>query len=204
MSFMESPRFPDNIARGVSFGPTFSTSIAQTVGGQEYRNKNRTRGLCVGDCSHSIKTLEQHQELLKFFRSVAGRFVGFRFKDWSDYKCLPTEGVTTLVSGTTYQLNKLYQIAVGYNEIRKITKPVSGTIIIYRTRSSVTTNITGTSTINHTTGQVTVTSHQAGDTYNWEGQFDVPCRFDTDSMPVIMTHHEVFTWQQIPIVELLL
>lgn len=201
-SFMETPRFPDNISRGVNFGPEFVTSIATTTAGYEYRNRVRSRALCRGDCSHSVRTEAQHKELLTFFRSVGGRFTGFRFKDWSDYQCVGTQGFLSLVSGNIYQMYKFYEASTGFNESRKITKPVNTTIEIFRNRSAVVTEITSSSTIDYTTGKVTVTNHVAGDTYLWTGEFDVPCRFDTDRMSATMTHHEVFSWDQIPIVEL--
>jgi len=204
MAFIESPRFPEDISYGVTFGPEFSTSISQTIGGQEMRNRNRTRALCVGECSHALKTKQQLDTLLTFFRSMGGRFHAFRFKDWGDFTCEVAQGTLTLVSGSNYQMFKAYQAAIGFNELRKITKPVSGTIQIFRTRASVTTNITGTSTINHTTGVVTVTSHQAGDTYNWSGEFDVPCRFDSDRMAVNIENYGGYNWGQIPIKEVLL
>lgn len=204
MAFIESPRFPEDISYGVSFGPEFSTSIATTVSGREVRNRNRTRALCVGECAHALKTKAQFDTLLKFFRSMGGRFHAFRFKDWSDFNCAANESSMTLISGNNYQMNKVYQTAIGFSEVRKITKPVAGTISIFRTRSSTTTDITGTSTIDTTTGVVTVTSHVAGDIYTWSGEFDVPCRFDTDRMAVNIERPGAFEWGQIPIKEILL
>ncbi len=204
MAFIESPRFPEDISYGVTFGPEFSTTIAQTVGGQEIRNRNRTRALCVGECAHALKTKAQFDNLLKFFRSMGGRFHAFRFKDWSDYACDVSQGTLTLVSGSSYQMNKVYQSAVGFSELRKITKPVSGTIAIFRTRSGTTTNITGSSTIDTTTGLVTITGHVSGDVYTWSGEFDVPCRFDTDRMAVNIERYGAYEWGQIPIKEIII
>lgn len=132
MSFMESPRFPDDVSNGVVFGPEFVTMVGNNQGGTENRNRVRTRGLCRGDCSQAIKTQTQLTTLLVFFRSVGGRYSGFRFKDWSDYALAEADSNFTLVSGTVnqYQVNKLYRAAVGFEEIRPLRKPVSGTFVL--------------------------------------------------------------------------
>ena len=78
-SFMETPRFPTNISKGVSFGPEFSTTVSTGFSGYEHRNKNRSRAVCKGDCAHAVKTPAQFKELLTYFRSVGGRYSGFRF-----------------------------------------------------------------------------------------------------------------------------
>lgn len=206
MAFIESPRFPEDISFGVSFGPEFSTSIAENQAGNEFRNRNRIRGRCVGECSHALKTQTQITALLKFFRSMGGKFHGFRFKDWADYTCSEAESlmIETETDSGQWQLYKTYEAAIGFSEIRKISKPVSGQVTIYRTRSSTKTNITGSSSINYTTGVVTITGHVAGDVYTWEGEFDVPCRFDTDRMPISIPEFGAYSWGQIPIKELLL
>lgn len=204
MAFIESPRFPEEISYGVSFGPEFSTSIATSQSGFEVRNRNRSRGLCVGECSHALKTKAQLDELLTFFRSMGGRFHSFRFKDWADYQCTAAQSKMTLISTGVYQMYKVYEAAIGFSEDRKISKPVTGTVTIFRTRSAVTTNITGSSSINFTTGAVTVTGHVAGDVYTWSGEFDVPCRFDTDRMSINIENPTGYDWNQIPIKEIAL
>lgn len=206
MAFIENPRFPEDISFGVSFGPEFSTSIADNQSGNEFRNRNRIRGKCVGECSHALKTQTQLNSLLKFFRAMGGRFHGFRFKDWSDYQCDVTDSlmIETEPDSEQYQMYKVYEAAIGFSEIRKISKPVVGQVQVFRTRDTVTTDITGTSSVNFTTGVVTVTGNEEGDVYTWSGEFDVPCRFDTDRMAVSIQEFGAYSWGQIPIKELLL
>jgi uncharacterized protein (TIGR02217 family) len=201
-AFMESPQFPSDISQGVTFGPKFVTAVATVPGGAEQRNKNRATSLCEGDCAHGLKNQAQLATLIKFFRSVGGRYAGFRFKDWSDFQCAAADSQCTLVSGSVYQLQKVYQSAVSFNEVRDIKKPVAGTLTIYRTRSGVTTDITGATTIDTTLGRITVTSHVAGDVYTWTGEFDVPCRFDTDHMATSIQDFQIYAWNQIMIKEI--
>lgn len=284
MAFMESPRFPDDLSTGVSFGPEFVTSVAITQGGAESRNRVRSRALCVGECAHAVRLPEQLRTLLGFFRSVGGRAVGFRFKDWSDFALIDAESLLLLVAGTVnqYQITKLYQAALGFEERRPIRKPVASTLVL---RDGGTPLSLGTGagqyTLDATTGIVTlqatqtraISSHTpgaqhvvtqasalapnvlvgqqvaltgitgtaatalngklhtvvvvAGDTLtldtNTTGltatggtlnlyrvptaltaslQFDVPVRFDTDTMATSIQAYQVFSWGQIPIREI--
>ncbi len=59
----------------------------------------------------------------------------------------------------------------------------------------------------NTSGNITVGSGQgkkypqASEALTWSGEFDVPCRFDTDQMRVTLAFYSGFEWGQIPIVE---
>lgn len=88
--------------------------------------------------------------------------------------------------------------------LRKIQKPVDGSVTVWRTRSAVESVITPS--IDATTGLVTDTGHVAGDTYAWAGEFDVPCEFVDDTMEnaaQIGADGGLFIgWDSIPIQEL--
>jgi uncharacterized protein (TIGR02217 family) len=163
MSFMESPRFPENISYGVAFGPEFVTVVAKNQGGYESRNRGRARGLCRGNCAHAIRTKEELAILIRFFRSVGGRFSGFRFKDWSDYQLAEADSLLSLVSGTVNQLqiNKLYQAAAGYAETRPLRKPVAGTLVLKDAGTPVVAGAgAGQYSLDTTTGIVTLVASQ--------------------------------------------
>lgn len=132
-NFIESPRFPDLISYGVSFGPEFVTGISTNDTGVEIRNKRRDYGICVGECAHAIKSKEDLSELIKFFRSVKGRWTGYRFKDFSDFEITQDESYFEFFddSGKRLQLFKEYSIAVGFSEFRKIICPVTSTFKLY-------------------------------------------------------------------------
>lgn len=206
-SFMESPRFPESISYGVQFGPEFVTTISSNAAGMENRNRVRARALCKGDCSHALKKQSELTTLITFFRSVGGRFTGFRFKDWADFQLDFAQSSLTLVTLTTnqFQINKLYQSAVGFSELRIIKKPVVGTLVLKDLGVVVNPGIAaGEWTLEPTTGVITIgaglTRLAANLTVSCE--FDVPARFDTDSMPVRLDMWQAGGWDQIPIVEL--
>jgi len=163
MAFMESPRFPEYISYGVVFGPEFVTGVAKNQGGYENRNKVRTRALSRGNCGHAITSAAELAEMIKFFRSVGGRYAGFRFKDWSDFELADADSLLTLVEGTVnqYQINKLYEAAVGFSELRPIRKPVAGTVVLKDSAVVVTAGAgAGQYAVDTTTGIVTLVASQ--------------------------------------------
>lgn len=183
MAFFEY-RLNTDLSFGAKGGPVFSTSKAYSVSGRRQTNQNWTYPLQNYDISHCVKTKTDYKEIINLFYNVNGAYDGFRFKDHHDYED-DGDGILTLISGSNYQMFKNY-VSGSRTFTRKIQKPVVG-IQIFRTRASVTTNITGASTIDTTTGIVGVTSHLGGDTYTWTGEFDVPVAFSSDEfMPMIL------------------
>jgi hypothetical protein len=99
-------------------------------------------------------------------------------------------------SPTLFQMIKEYSDA-GATLKRPISKPVQGTLTVYDGASPLTEGVDFT--VNYDTGRVTFTSGPADP--RWEGEFDVPCRFATDSMPVSIDHYQTYSWGQISITE---
>jgi uncharacterized protein (TIGR02217 family) len=147
MAFFESPRFPDDISYGSSFGPGYSTGVVTGNSGFELRNQNWLMARCSGDVSHGLESQDQLDVLLAFFRICKGRANGFRFKDWSDYIVTISNGVLGLVGadsaggiGTgypTYQSFKRYVNAAG-SEDRLISKLVAAGLTFYRNAGALT------------------------------------------------------------------
>lgn len=179
MAFFEE-RFPDDIAQGATGGPRFKTTVTRTPG-KRLANRDWQAPLHAYNVGQAIKSRADFDTVRSFFWVVYGAYDGFRFKDFADYTCPADRGVCTLVSGSDYQLGKTY--AYGSRSVtRAIRKPVAGSVAVYRTRSGSTTDITGSSTLDNTTGIVTVTGHASGDVYTWAGEFDVPVAFADDAM----------------------
>lgn len=188
MAFIET-RFPVDISYGASGGAGFQTDVVTVNSGFEQRNATWQDSRCMYDVAHGVKTKQQLQDLIAFFRVMKGKANGFRFKDWTDFEVESGEGIFTAIDATHFQMVKRYTEAAT-NHDRVITKPVSGTVVV--------TGGTGVS-VNYTTGIVTVSS---GTPTAWTGEFDVPCRFDTDQMRVSIEDYNAYTWGQIPVVEI--
>lgn len=174
MAFFEE-LFPPDISSNMVGGPAFINSKAYTQSGHRHTNRLAQYPLHTFTLAHPPQLADQFDRLRAFFWVVGGDADAFRFKDWSDYRCTLAQGGTTEVSAGVYQLHKVYSYGAR-SAVRPITKPVAGARI-WRTRAAVATDITATSTLDTTTGRVTVTGHLAGDTYDWAGEFHLPAAF---------------------------
>ena len=197
MAFHEI-RFPDDIAYGATGGPAYSTSVVATASGYEQRNMNWSAARGAWDVSSGLKKPSQLDLLIAFFRARKGKAYGFRFKDWTDYKA------TGQLLGTGNGVNKVFQLVKIYasgagSETRTITKPVLGTVKPYL---AGVLQASGWS-INTATGVLTFSTAPAqGVAVTADFEFDVPVRFDTDSMEVTIENFNINEWSSIPIVEI--
>ncbi len=190
MSFVEV-QFPTDISYGATGGPVFLTDVVATVSGHEQRNSKWSQSRAKYNVASGIKTESQWQALIAFFRARRGKAVGFRFKDWSDYKA-ENQPLKSL-GGNDYQLVKQYVSGAAVYE-RDITKPVTGTIKLYE--DSI-LQASGWS-IDTTTGIITTS---LSGTLSADFEFDVPVRFDTDEMSISMDSFDAGNWGSIPLIE---
>lgn len=132
-TFLESPRFPDNIAFGATVGPTYMTSVNQVYSGRDSRIVAWTQARVRFEVGRRSMKAADTATLDAFFRSVKGRAYGFRIKDWTDYACTTANGALTPVTASEglYQLVKVYTNGA-LSESRLIQKPVSGSVSIYK------------------------------------------------------------------------
>jgi uncharacterized protein (TIGR02217 family) len=207
-------QFPPNISAGAQGGPTFNTTILTLASGAEHRNINWSRERPVYDVSTGIKTAEDARAYQKFFYARRGRAIGFRFKDWGDYR-LPfwdkTPGdldpipVFFVTDGTThtFQIYKVYYDDAGTPFNRKIVKIVAGTVNLFNNASPISspTNYTidlNTGIVTLSSAIYTTTGHEIA---GWL-EFDVPVRFDTDTQNLTLNGNELIKWDSIPVVGL--
>jgi uncharacterized protein (TIGR02217 family) len=160
MSFLESPRFPEKISYGAVGGPVYKTDVVIVNSGFEQRNAVWSQARASYNVAHAARDRDMMAEIIAFFRSVKGRAIGFRFKDWLDYKATNVEGFLGTGVGTglpTYQLKKKYEAGVNF-ELRDIRKPVAGTVRVYLNNVLLTEGTSaGQWQIDNSTGIVTFT-----------------------------------------------
>ncbi|WP_342270601.1 DUF2460 domain-containing protein [Rickettsia endosymbiont of Orchestes rusci] len=192
-------QFPPEISYGSKGGAMFSTDIVTTFSGHEQRNINWQEARARYDISSGIKTEEQWQQLIAFFRSRRGRAIGFRYKDWSDYK-----GINQLLGKGNgekkeFQLVKNY-ISGNYNYTRIINKPVNNNICrIYLDCLLIEQGFN----IDFTSGIITFDQSPGIDEeITADFEFDVPVRFDTDQLDLSIDSFAVGSWGNIPLVEI--
>ena len=197
MTSFHEVRFPDNIAYGATGGPEFATTVVATGAGHEKRNVNWAQARGRWDVASGLKKQAQIDELIAFFRARRGKAYGFRFKDWTDHKAIGQLLGTGDGVQTQFQLVKRYPSG-SVVEVRTVTKPVAGTLRIYK---DAVEQLSGWSV--NVTGLITFTTAPAMSVeITADFEFDVPVRFDTDHMAVTIETFRLHRWQQIPIVEL--
>lgn len=178
MAFLEQ-RLSQRIERGASGGPVNrGRQMVRTAGGRLRQVFTWPEPLHTYTVSHGILGQAQLEELRALWYVVNFTpYEGFRFRDWSDFRATQANSRCTLITGSTYQLQRIYAFA-GLEFIRRIQKPVAGAIV-YRTRTGAVTD--ASASIDTATGIATISGHVSGDTYNWAGEFDVPVTFSDDT-----------------------
>ena len=199
-------RFPDDISRGARGGPERRTQIVELASGDEERNASWSNSRRRYDAAYGIRRADDLAAVVAFFEARNGRLYGFRWKDWADYKsCLPsgtpaaTDQAIGTGDGTTtgFQLVKVYTSGA-QTWIRTITKPVSGTVLVAIDGVEQTTGWS----VDTTTGIVSFTSTPAAGAAITAGfEFDVPVRFDTDTLDVTLDIERLGSIMSIPLIE---
>lgn len=198
MSSFVEVQLPNAIALGATGGPTFSTDIIATFSGHEQRSINWSVARGRWNIATGIKGKADIDSFISFFRARRGRAVGFRFKDWSDYQVTAGNIGTGDGAETDFQLRKQYDSG-GVTVNRIIKKPVSGSLTVYLDGVEKTTGVS----LDSATGIVTLTPAPSNNVViTADFEFDVPVRFDTDQMDVMMDTASLGNWGNIPIVEI--
>lgn len=207
IAFFDTPTFPDNVAYGTAGGPRFSTTIARVRSGREVRDAKWLYPLHEYDAASGIRVPADLEATRSHFYVAMGRASGWRFKDWVDYKSVAADAAVThddqdLGVGdgleVDYQLIKTYSRGA-FDFIRKITRPVTGTVRV----SLDGVEQIGGWTVDVTTGIVTFAVAPLGTVRVSAGyEFDVPCRFSSDVIAQSMAACAAGTFGSIPIEEI--
>jgi uncharacterized protein (TIGR02217 family) len=208
MTFHEI-RFPTAIAFHSSGGPERKTEIVTLGSGFEERNAVWANSRRRCDVGYGVKTLDDLHAVIAFFEVRTGRLIGFRFKDFADYKsCAPNDPVSPLDQpiGTGDGANTQFQLAKTYtsgpsNWNRTIKKPVAGTVRVAVAGVEQTSGLS----VDTTTGLVTFDSAPAAAAAITAGfEFDVAVRFDTDALSINLSNFAAGEIPSIPLVEILI
>ena len=206
MAFHEV-RFPDNISRGARGGPERRTQVVELASGDEERNASWANSRRRYDVAYGIRRADDLAAVVAFFEARNGRLFGFRFKDWADYKSsLPSQAITPTDQqiGTGTGALKIFQLSKRYTSgvqtwIRSIAKPVTGTV---RIALGTVEQLSGW-TVDATTGVVTFTTAPGSGVIILAGfEFDVPVRFDSDSLDVTLDVERLGSITSIPLLEI--
>lgn len=134
--------FPLEVGMNATVEPCFSTTIATSPGGFEYRNVDWQQARLRFDIGPGLRSINDIQELLAFFREMRGNAVAFRFRDSTDFSSsgmIDDPRSTDVLLGIgdgerhTFELIKNY----GEGEVRRITRPVADTVSVSLNGSAV-------------------------------------------------------------------
>jgi uncharacterized protein (TIGR02217 family) len=219
MAFVETPRFPDNLAYGSQSIAGYLTGVSVLQSGYEQRNELWSQARNRFDASYAIRSRADLEEIRNYFHAMRGRFNGFRFKDWSDFSSgssitgdqgalltAPDDEDQSIGTGdaaeTQFQLVKNYIVGTE-TLVREIRKPVSGSVVVAVNGSPITEGPgAGEFQVDTTTGIITFGTAPAAAAAITAGyQFDIPCRFDVDEIATVFDGFDVQS-ASIPIVEI--
>jgi uncharacterized protein (TIGR02217 family) len=201
MNFHEV-QFPADLSFGALGGPQRRVDVVTLANGYEERNTPWAHSRRVYDAGLGLRSLDDVEAVIAFYEARYGQMYGFRWKDWSDYKSAkPSREVTRgdqqigLGDGvrTAFQILKTYRSG-GHTYARPITKPVFGTVLVAVEQDDKTESIDYAVDVN--TGVITFFNPPDPDTRVFAGyEFDVPVRFDSDSL---LTNIASFHAGQVP------
>ena len=197
-------RFPTALSFGALGGPERRTEIVTLANGHEERNSPWSQSRRRYDAGLGLRSLDDLHELLAFFEARAGQLHAFRWKDWSDHRsCAPsaTPGPLDQQIGTGDGATRTFQLRKGYGSggvthWRTITKPVAGTVKLAvdgALRQDWTLDAAGLVAL--------ATAPAPGAVITAGFEFDVPVRFDTDSIRVQASTYQAGEVPSIPVIE---
>ncbi len=203
-------RFPEDISFGAEGGPERRSEIVQLANGREHINSPWDNSIRKYNVSTGVKSIDQLSQIIDFFEFCNGSEIGFRWKDWTDFKSsIPIETPSSLDQligvgdgiKSKFQLTKQYGFGE-YAYLRKITKPKERSILIAVDENLV--QEMDDFTVDYQTGLVVFQnppSEGASITAGFE--FDVPVRFDVDTISISLTHFDAGEIQNIDVKELI-
>lgn len=204
-------RLSDRIAYGATGGPVRKVEIAQLSSGYEERNTPWAYSRHKYNVATGVKNMNDLHDIKSFFEARYGQLHGFRFKDFADFKsCPPATNITNLDQNigtgngvlTTFQVIKTYSSG-GFTAPRQIKKLVANTLIV--AVAGVAKTVTTQYTVNINTGVITFLAGNiptAGQAVTCGYEFDVPARFDQDSIDINLSNFQRGQVDAINIVEL--
>ena len=202
-------RFPTSLSFGAIGGPERRTDIVTLANGFEERNTPWAHGLRRYDAGLGLRSLDDLETLVAFFEARQGQLIGFRWKDWSDYKsCIPSSDVSPLdqligmgdETTAMWQLQKSYRSGdFSYN--RPISKPVLGSVQVSVGEVPQQEGIDFE--VAYDTGIVSFSHPPDLSAPIRAGfEFDVPVRFDTDAIMTSLSSFQAGEAPNIPVVEI--
>ncbi len=204
-------RLPDNIESGSGFGPSWRNIIQESIAGTEQRLAQWTKCRGVGDLSLGLQDSDDpagdFRAIYAMYMAHRGSIYPWRFR--CHYDCTAVDELFGIGNGieTQFQLTMTYDPSM-------ILLGIPGSLSYVRDISLVvgapTIEVEGTPLVGDSpppftissSGLVTFASAPTGE-LTWSGTFDIPVRFDSDTLPVVMNAGDLAGIRSIPIKEVI-
>ncbi|RFC68754.1 MULTISPECIES: DUF2460 domain-containing protein [Mesorhizobium] len=205
-------QFPLTVAFGATGGPERRNEIVSLTSGREKRNARTANSRRRFDAGTGVRSLADLYEVIAFFEARRGSLHAFRFRDPFDMKsCAPDRTISALDQGlgTGNGVNTRFALVKTYGTgsdayLRLIRKPVvSGLMVAV---GGIVQSAAAFS-FDAATGEVVFAAGAipaSGQVVSAGYEFDVPVRFDTDSLSASLTAFKVGQFPAIPLTEVLL
>jgi uncharacterized protein (TIGR02217 family) len=184
----EDVTFPIEIGRQAEASAEFSTNVITSLSGHERRNSNWADARLRYDAGPGVRSETELGMLLAFFRARRGPATGFRFRDPFDHSSNAMTGTPAMLDqplGTGDGLRTIFALQKRYGtgadaQVRHITHPVAGSILLARNGISVASGWTL-----QAGGKIVFdTAPPSGAVLTAGYLFDVPVRFESDRIDV--------------------
>jgi uncharacterized protein (TIGR02217 family) len=200
--------FPIGLALGASGGPERRTEVVTLASGHEVRNARWADSRRRYDAGSGVKSLDDLHAVIAFFEERRGRLTGFRFRDRADCASCPPERTPAATDQPIGEgALRVFALAKSYGAAfavwrRTIEKPVAGSVMVAVDGEVLDPDDFSLDTA---TGIVTLApsvTPQPGATVTAGFLFDVPVRFDTDSLVLDLSAFAAGEIPSIPLVEI--
>lgn len=188
-------RLPDQIEQGATGGPAFQTTVLPLSNGSEQRNIDWSEARHEWELAYGVQDKEDFAAVRNFFFARRGMAHTFRFKDWSDYDLVDEAQGVGDGSNRDFQLIKVYESAGPAPYLRRITRPVAGTVVwkVDGVTVGATHNGLGIYTL--------ATAPTLGAMVTASAEFDMCVRFNVDKFSLTLEQPEAGAIGSLPIVE---
>ncbi|MBR0556349.1 DUF2460 domain-containing protein [Ciceribacter sp. L1K23] len=210
MTAFHEVRFPLRLSLNASGGPVRRTDIVNLSNGRETRNRRWAGSRRAYDAGSGVRSLSDLSAVVDFFEARGGRLYGFRFRDpldWTSSRYGEPVTATDQAIGTGDGTRRVFQLVKTYGDaggswVREIVKPVTGTVVVavdgVAQAGAVFSCDAATGIVTFGTGH----APEAGTIVTAGYEFDVPVRFDTDSIEVNLAAFNAGRIPAIPLTEI--
>lgn len=202
-------RFPTSVSFGSHGGPVRKTEIYQLANGFEERNTAWSQSRRRYDAGIGLRSLDDISEIIAFFEARMGPLYGFLWKDWVDFKSgAPSSPVhfSDQEIGVGDDQENLFPLVKTYQSgrhafARRITKPIHNTVQLGISGDQITLGLHYE--IEREGGLIRLYEPLPEGAVLTAGfEFDVPVRFENDSLDISIAGFEAGEIPSIPIIEL--